>query len=184
MLTRLAEAYRKLRNTFRYAWRTFTTSIRARRWSAGDGLERSTPGCWLRTAEVLERVAQAYDDFAFHKVYRTLYDFATVDLSAFYFDVLKDRLYTAPAKSARRRAAQTVLYRIADALVRAVAPLICFTADEIWSHLPALPDGAPREPSVHMATFHAAEKLREGFPRSTWQRSKTGRSWPPFAAKS
>jgi len=98
-----------------------------------------------------------------------------VDLSAFYFDILKDRLYTAPAKSTRRRAAQSTLYRIADALVRAVAPLMCFTAEEVWSHLPAHADGGRREPSVHLATFRSAQKLREGIPEN---RAKALDKWP------
>src|SRR5437867_5954653 len=80
----------------------------------------------------MERVEAAYAEFAFHKVYRALYDFAAIELSAFYFDILKDRLYTAPRTSVRRRAAQTAIYRILDALVRAVAPILCFTADEVW----------------------------------------------------
>ena len=85
----------------------------------------------------------------------------TVGLSAFYFDILKDRLYTAPARSVRRRAAQTALYRIAAALTRAVAPLMCFTAEEVWSHLPA---PHLREPSVHLATFGQAEAVCDGIP--------------------
>ena len=87
-------------------------------------LEEIDTWALVRTAELLERAQAAYDEYAFHKVYRGVYDFATVDLSAFYFDILKDRLYTAPAGSVRRRAAQTTLYRIADALVRVVAPLL------------------------------------------------------------
>jgi isoleucyl-tRNA synthetase len=162
MLVRLSEAYRKLRNTFRYSLANLYDFNPKRDMVAGDELEEIDAWALARTAEVLEKVQAAYQEFAFHKVYRTLYDFATVDLSAFYFDVLKDRLYTAPARSIRRRAAQTVIYRIADALVRAVAPLICFTADEVWSHLPASADGAPREPSVHMAAWIPPARLRDG----------------------
>jgi isoleucyl-tRNA synthetase len=99
-------------------------------------------------------------------------------LSAFYFDVIKDRLYTAPPRSARRRAAQTVLFRIADALARAVSPLICYTAEEVWSHLPEQPDGAPREPSVHLATLTPPEKVREGIP--TKHRASLD-NWPRLA---
>ena len=127
----------------------------------------------------MERVREAYQEFAFHKVYRTLYDFATVDLSAFYFDILKDRLYTAPAGSVRRRAAQSVLYRIAEALVRAVAPLMCFTADEVWSHLPPLADGERREASVHLAAFLPPARLREGL---TDRHLKALENWPQLIA--
>lgn len=113
---------------------------------------------------MLERVKSAYEEYAFHKIYRAVYDFATVDLSAFYFDILKDRLYTAPAASPRRRAAQSTLYRIADALIRAIAPLMCFTAEEVWSQLPPSAEGGRREPSIHLATFVPPERLREGIP--------------------
>ena len=161
ILTRLSEAYRKLRNTFRYCLSNLYDFDPERASVEGDQLEEIDAWALVRTAEVLEQVEAGYEECAFHKVYRALYDFATVDLSAFYFDILKDRLYTAPARSERRRAAQTALYRIADAVVRAVAPLLCFTADEVWSHLPA---PHLREPSVHLARFIPPQQLREGIP--------------------
>jgi isoleucyl-tRNA synthetase len=164
MLVRLSEAYRKFRNTFRYALANLYDFNPQRDMVAGEQLEEIDAWALARTAEVLEKVQAAYQEFAFHKVYRLLYDFATVDLSAFYFDVLKDRLYTAPARSLRRRAAQTTIYRIADALVRVVAPLLCFTADEIWSHLPSSADGSPRVPSVHLATWISPARLTEEIP--------------------
>jgi isoleucyl-tRNA synthetase len=163
-LARLSEAYRKLRNTFRYCLANLYDFNPKRDMVAGEQLEEIDSWALVRTAEVLEKVNAAYQEYAFHKVYRAAYDFATVDLSAFYFDILKDRLYTAPARSVRRRAAQSTIYRLADALARAVAPLMSFTADEVWSHLPPLADGGRREPSVHMATLVAPEKLREGIP--------------------
>ena len=118
MLTRLSEAYRKLRNTFRYCLGNLYDFDPAKDCVDASQLEEIDSWALVRTAELLERAQAAYDEYAFHKVYRGVYDFATVDLSAFYFDILKDRLYTAPAGSVRRRAAQTTLYRIADALVR------------------------------------------------------------------
>ncbi|MBI4164993.1 MAG: class I tRNA ligase family protein, partial [Acidobacteria bacterium] len=179
MITRLSEAYRKLRNTFRYCIANFYDFDPRRDTVPGDAFEEIDSWALARTAEVLEKVGAAYEEFAFHKVYRTLYDFATVDLSAFYFDVIKDRLYTAPPGSARRRAAQTVLFRVADALVRAISPLICFTADEVWSHLPPLANGAPREASVHMATLTPSQQLREGIPEN---HLKALENWPQLAA--
>jgi isoleucyl-tRNA synthetase len=115
----------------------------------------------VRTAELLERVQAAYQEYAFHKVYRAIYDFATVDLSAFYFDILKDRLYTAPARSTRRRSAQTAICYIAEALVRALAPLMPFTAEEVWTNLPGLQG---REKSVHLAQFLRPDALRKLVP--------------------
>jgi isoleucyl-tRNA synthetase len=178
MLARLSEAYRKLRNTFRYCLANLFDFDPKKDLVEGEQLEEIDAWALLRTAEVLERVAGAYEEYAFHKVYRTLYDFATVDLSAFYFDILKDRLYTAPAKSVRRRAAQSTLYRIADALVRAVAPLTCFTADEVWSHLhPASDEG--EEASVHLAEFVPAERFRAGIPQRFLKRLA---NWPRLVA--
>ncbi|HKT10490.1 MAG TPA: isoleucine--tRNA ligase [Terriglobia bacterium] len=161
ILTRLSEAYRKLRNTFRYCLSNLYDFDPAVNSVRGDQLEEIDAWAHAETANLLERIYAAYNEDAFHKVYRAIYDFATIQLSSFYFDILKDRLYTAPAQSVRRRAAQTTLYRIADALVRAVAPLMCFTAEEVWSHLP---QSASRGPSVHLAQFIPASGLRAEVP--------------------
>jgi isoleucyl-tRNA synthetase len=142
----------------------------------GFALEEIDTWALERTADLLERVQAAYGEYAFHKVYRGVYDFATVDLSAFYFDILKDRLYTAPARSVRRRAAQTALYRIADALVLVVAPLLSFTADEVWKHLPA---PHLREKSVHLARYVSPASLRAGLTKDHRQRME---NWPRLIA--
>ncbi len=97
-----------------------------------------------------------YDSFVFHRLYQRLKDFCIVDLSAIYFDVLKDRLYTSAPKSAARRSAQTALWRMGEALVRLLAPVMSFTADEVWQHLPAM-KGRPE--SVHVEHFPAPEDL-------------------------
>jgi isoleucyl-tRNA synthetase len=176
MLARLSEAYRKLRNTFRYCLGNLYDFDPAKDAVEPGELQEIDTWALARTAELLERIEAAYDEYAFHKVYRAVYDFATVDLSAFYFDILKDRLYTSPARSVARRAAQTTLYRIADALVRAVAPLMCFTAEEVWSHLPAPHE---REASVHVAKFVPPEQLRAGLPEKYLQRLE---NWPRLIA--
>ena len=167
ILTRLSEAYRKLRNTLRWCVSNLYDFEPQQDWVTGEQREEIDAWALERTAQVLEQVDKGYNDFAFHKVYRALYDFATIDLSAFYFDIVKDRLYTAPAKSIRRRAGQTTLCLIADALVRALAPILCFTADEVWS---LLPTSEGREPSVHLATFAAPAQLREGISEGHLQR--------------
>ena len=163
ILARLSEAYRKLRNTFRYCLSNLYDFDPARDGVRGDQLEEIDAWAHVETAGLLERVDAAYHEDAFHKVYRAIYDFATIELSSFYFDILKDRLYTAPAHSVRRRSAQTTLYRIAGSLVRAVAPLMCFTAEEVWSHLP---QASSREPSVHLARFVPAASLRDEVPQA------------------
>ncbi len=157
MLSHLSEAYRKLRNTFRYCLGNLFDFDPAKDCVRAGEFEEIDAWALSRTADLLDRAQAAYAEYAFHKVYRSVYDYATVDLSAFYFDIIKDRLYTAPAKSVRRRAAQTTLYRIADALVRLVAPLLCFTSDEVWTHLPA---PHLREKSVHLARYVSPASLR------------------------
>ena len=176
MLARLSEAYRKLRNTFRYCLGNLYDFDPQKDSVDGSQLEELDAWALVRTADLLDRVRAAYDEYAFHKVYRAIYDFATVDLSAFYFDILKDRLYTAPAHSSRRRSAQTAIYRITDALVRAVAPLMSFTAEEVWANLPA---PQLREKSVHLAKFLPSEELRQGVPQEYFKRLE---NWPRLIA--
>ena len=176
ILDRLSEAYRKLRNTFRYCLANLYDYDLARHTVDPEALEEIDAWALDRTATVLAEVDAAYQEYAFHKVYRALYDFATVDLSAFYFDILKDRLYTAPADSARRRAAQWTLYRIADALARAIAPILSFTADEVWSHFPG---GPRRVSSVHVATFVFPQEIRQAVPER--YRDRLAR-WPQLIA--
>ena len=120
---------------------------------------KSITGFWCAPKNLVARCRAWYDEFAFHKVYRAVYDFATTDLSAIYFDILKDRLYTAAAKSHARRSAQTALYRIAYALVRLLAPLLSFTTEEVWSYY-RKPAGSPD--SVHLALLPEPEELTEG----------------------
>jgi isoleucyl-tRNA synthetase len=113
---------------------------------------------WMlrRTGALARQCREWYDNFEFHRVYHALHDFCTVDLSSFYFDVLKDRLYTFAPKSRGRRSAQTAVFRIASTLLRLIAPITVFTAEEVWKHLPR----AASEPvSVHMATFPVAAEL-------------------------
>jgi isoleucyl-tRNA synthetase len=103
-----------------------------------------------RTGELARSVKNWYDEFAFHKIYHAVNDFCVIDLSAFYFDVLKDRLYTYAPKSLGRRSAQTAMWRILEAMVRLLAPILSFTCEEVWQFLPKV---ANRPESVHLATF-------------------------------
>jgi len=109
-----------------------------------------------RTRELTESILDWYERFEFHRVYHAVNDFAVADLSNFYLDVLKDRLYTFAPTSKERRSAQTVLWQITEALVRLVAPILSFTADEVWEYLPAV-EG--REASVHLAQFPAPAEI-------------------------
>ncbi len=154
ILERLVEAYRKLRNTFRYALGNLADFD-----PAADAVpihEMLEVDRWIlaRTQDLVQRCRAFYDAFEFHKVYRAVYDFATTDLSSVYFEILKDRLYT--GTRAPRRSGQTALYKVHYALTRLVAPLMCFTAEEVWSHT-AKPAGAPE--SVHIAMLPEAHEL-------------------------
>ncbi|HKM90938.1 MAG TPA: class I tRNA ligase family protein, partial [Candidatus Acidoferrales bacterium] len=116
---------------------------------------------WMleRTAELAGKCAQWYASYEFHRVFHAVHDFCAVDLSAFYFDVLKDRLYTFAPRNPARRSAQTAVETIARALASLLAPICVFTAEEVWKHLPRR-TGDP--PSVHMTRFPAAQALATG----------------------
>ena len=151
MLQRVSEAYRKVRNTLRYLLSNlFDFDPVARSVSEAD-LDELDRYALARHREVVGRVRDAYESYEFHLVYHQLVQYCAVDLSAFYLDVLKDRLYCDPADGPRRRSAQTVLLRIADDLVRLMAPALPFTADEVWPLLPG-----KREASVHVSHFPSA----------------------------
>ena len=115
---------------------------------ADDALPEIDRFALYRLQRVVERVRGAYDRYEFHTVYHTLFNYCTLDLSAFYLDVLKDRLYTSPPDSPARRSAQTVMHAILDAMTRLMAPILPFTSEEIWSFMPAARDVAD---SVHLA---------------------------------
>ena len=154
IISRLVEAYRRIRNTCRYLLgnlRDFDPDADAMDPAAMIEIDR-----WAlsRLEALVERIRNAYETFEFHTLYHSLNQFCTVEMSAFYLDVLKDRLYVTPADSVERRSAQTALYRILDALVRLMAPILSFTAEEIWKHMPPKAD---REESVHLAFFPEPE---------------------------
>ncbi|MGH8632140.1 MAG: isoleucine--tRNA ligase, partial [Burkholderiales bacterium] len=158
-LTRLADAYRKIRNTLRFAISNLYDFSPER--GAVPAAELTEMDRWalVRAAELVERCRAWYQEQAFHKVYHAAYDFCTVELSSFYFDVLKDRLYTSAPASRARRSAQTAFYRLADALLRLLAPILCFTCEEAWGYLPA---AAGRAESVHLADLPRGEELTQG----------------------
>ncbi|MGH9669021.1 MAG: isoleucine--tRNA ligase, partial [Terriglobales bacterium] len=159
LMQRVAEGYRKIRNTFRFILGNLNGFDPARDAVPFAEMESLDRYLLLRTAEVASRARQWYEEFAFHKVYHQVHDFCIVDLSAFYFDVLKDRLYTFAPRSRARRSAQTAIWRIGEALVRLLAPMMSFTADEIWASLPPVPG---RPASVHLALLPAEAEIVEG----------------------
>jgi len=156
VMTQLSEAYRKLRNTFRFALGNLAGFDPER--DAVPDAEMEELDRWMlsRTADLVEQCKKWYEGFEFHRVFHALHDFAVVDLSAFYFDVLKDRLYTFAPQNRSRRSAQTAVYRISRALLMLVTPITVFTAEEIWKHFPR---AAGDHESAHMSVFPTRKAL-------------------------
>jgi isoleucyl-tRNA synthetase len=163
ILDRVTDAYRKFRNTLRYALGNL------------DGFHPETDAVedlleidrWAlaNLADVTAKVVKGFEDYDFQIVYSTLYNFCTVTLSAQYFDIIKDRLYTSAPKSHARRSAQTALYKIAKDLSLLLAPILVFTADEVWENLPN-----QTMASVHLASFPPVENFDNSQLLANWER--------------
>ena len=150
IMQRVAGIYRDIRNTFRYILGNLDGFNPEKDALPFAQLQPLDQYMLRQTVEVAADVRRWYEEFAFHKIYQRINNFCGVELSAFYFDVLKDRLYTSARNSVARRAAQTAVWRIGEALVRLLAPLMSFTCDEVWQYMPAV---AGRLESVHLTTF-------------------------------
>jgi isoleucyl-tRNA synthetase len=155
ILKRLVEAYRRIRNTSRF--------ILGNLYDFDPGVDKvpypemAEMDQWIlhRLQEVIRRVREAYEQYQFHVVYYTLYNFCTVDLSSLYLDVLKDRLYTSKGSSVARRSAQTAMLEVLETMIQLLAPILTFTAEEVWQILPAWPGKAE---SVHLTQFPAVNE--------------------------
>ncbi len=166
ILQRVTDGYRKLRNTARFALGNLYGFDPTRDTVADSELLEIDRWALAKLAEVVGKVRAAYDAYEFHLVYHLLSEFCTVTLSARYFDIIKDRLYTFAPRNQARRSAQTALYRIADALARMMAPILVFTSDEIWENLPA---DETRAPFVHLALLPEVEGSTGDELLSNWQ---------------
>jgi isoleucyl-tRNA synthetase len=171
MLT-VAENYRKIRNTFRYILGNLYDFDPEKDALAFDKLQSIDQYMLRQTAAFASDVLNWYEEFAFHKIYHRLNHFCIVDLSAFYFDVLKDRLYTSGPKSAARRAAQTAIWRIGEALARLLAPIMSFTSEEVWEYLPKI---SGRSESVHLVEFPSSAGLLG--PQASEKDEKQSNDW-------
>jgi isoleucyl-tRNA synthetase len=163
VMTQLSEAYRKIRNTFRFALGNLFDFVPERDALPNEQLEEIDRWMLERTAELIRKCREWYAAYDFHRVYHSIHDYCVVDLSAFYFDVLKDRLYTKAAGNRSRRSAQTAVWKITSAFVRLAAPILVFTAEEIWKHLPGTSAEAE---SVHIAQFPEALDFQTGLAAS------------------
>jgi isoleucyl-tRNA synthetase len=158
ILKRMSDSYRRMRNTVRYLLGNLY---------GFDPVQHAVPvnelidfDAWLiRRATALQtEVVAAYRDYQFHHVYQSVHNFCVNDLGGLYLDVLKDRLYTTPAEGLARRSAQTAIYHVAQAMVRWLAPILSFTAEEIWKFLPHTASPAQ---SVFLTTWHSLPDVPE-----------------------
>lgn len=134
IISRLIEAYRKIRNTCRFLLGNIYDLDPSVSFNKDD-LPEIDRFAMSKLQVLIDKVTRAYDDFAFHEVFHSIYNFCVIDMSSFYLDILKDRLYTFKADSRERRMAQFVLYNILITLTKLIAPILSFTAEEIWTHI-------------------------------------------------
>jgi isoleucyl-tRNA synthetase len=154
ILTRTADSYRRIRNTVRFLLGNLTGFTPAT--DIVPAAELVAIDAWAlgRTAALQAEIQAAYQTYQFHQIYQQLHQFCVVDLGGFWLDIIKDRLYTTPAGSLARRSAQTVMYHLLEAMVRWLAPITSFTAEEIWKFLPAPATGESRAESVFLTTWY------------------------------
>ena len=167
ILNRLADAYRRIRNTWRFLLGSLADFDPDRDRVSYTEMHELDRWALLRLAQLIERVRKGYEAYQFHTVFHAVQTFCAVDLSALYLDLIKDRLYVSAPGDPRRRAAQTVCFEVLTALLRLMAPILTFTAEEAWAHVP----GSGRPDSVHLVTFppERSEWIDEGLAQE-WDR--------------
>ncbi len=184
LLNRLGEAYRKIRNTCRFMLGNLSNQQDARHPHFDPETDRVPYGQMLeidrwalaRKGVLVQKCLKGYEDYQFHQVYSALYNFCTVDMSAFYLDILKDRLYTCATHSPARRSAQTALWEILDAFTRLVAPILSFTGEEVYHAMHEGRRPEVRSASVHELLFPAHEALKDDERLLTeWEKLRTVR---------
>jgi isoleucyl-tRNA synthetase len=173
LMNRVAENYRKIRNTFRYILGNLHGFVPSADALAFEQMEPLDQYMLLRTASLASEIRAWYDQMLFHRIYQRFNEFFAVDLSAQYFDILKDRLYTFPRSSRERKSAQTALWRIGEALLRLAAPILSFTTDEAWQYMPEM---LSRPESVHLTLLPNANDIT-GEIRDREQAEKVRADW-------
>ena len=159
ILKHVSDAYRKMRNTLRFLLGNLSDFDPARDAVGPEALFEIDRWALARFAELTRRLTRAYERYEFHAVYHGLFNFCGTTISSLYMDILKDRLYCSAPDGPERRAAQTVMYRILDGLLRLMAPVLCFTAAEAWEHLHGLGDKDPLDRSVFFASFPEVDDI-------------------------
>ncbi|MCS6294138.1 MAG: isoleucine--tRNA ligase, partial [Nitrospira sp.] len=169
ILTHLIEAYRKIRNTCRFLLSNLYDFDPEKDRIPYEQLPELDRLALHRLSELIPRVRKSYDDFEFHTIFHALNNFCSVDLSSVYLDILKDRLYTFRTDSPLRRGSQTVLFDIVMAMTKLMAPILSFTAEEIWRVVSAQIPGGLGAQSVHLATFPEVDPL--------WRNAELATRW-------
>jgi isoleucyl-tRNA synthetase len=168
ILKRMADSYRRIRNTLRFLLGNMHGFDPARHAVAWNDLVAIDQWAIAKAFALQNDVVTAYRNYEFHGIYQEVHNFCVVEMGGFYLDIIKDRLYTTGSQSLPRRSAQTALYHLADAMVRWLAPILSFTAEEVWSFMPG-----PRNESVFLNTWHQ-------FPAGAERASDI--DWPAFIA--
>jgi len=153
ILKQLGEVYRKIRNTFRFLLGNLSDFDPAKDAVAYEDMTELDKWALLRLEQVYETVTDAYENYQFHVMYHAIHNFCTVDLSSIYLDITKDRMYAEKQDALIRRSAQTVMYTVLDTLVKVIAPVLSFTAEEVWQYMPAT---AGKEESVLLTDWPQA----------------------------
>ena len=168
ILKQLSEIYRKIRNTARFILGNISDFDPNTDMVADVNLEEIDHWALMRLDEVVKACREAYENFEYHIIFHAIHNFCVIDMSNFYLDVLKDRLYVEAKNSATRRAAQTAIYKILDTIARLVSPILAFTADEIWQFMPHTSDVDARH-VVYNAIPEAKGEYDEAF-MARWAR--------------
>ncbi len=166
IVKQLSDAYRRIRNTCRFMLGNLYDFNPSQDMRAVESMSDMDRFILHRLAKLIEKSLTAYDDYEFHTIYHAMYNFCVVDLSSFYLDIIKDRLYTSPSGDDARRDAQSVMYLMLDAVIRILAPILPFTAEEVWKHMPEF-DG--KEESVHLTERPSLE--------TSWIDHELGMKW-------
>jgi isoleucyl-tRNA synthetase len=177
ILRHVSDAYRKIRNTFRFLLSNLSDFDPSRDSVGPDQFQELDRWALMRYAELVRRIERAYEDYEFHAIYHSLLNFCGTTISSLYVDILKDRLYCSATDDPGRRAAQTVLHRILDGLLRLSAPILSVTAAEAWEHLYGLDAESSIEDSVFFADFpHVEDIPGDAELESRWNRLLTLRN--------
>jgi isoleucyl-tRNA synthetase len=168
ILKRLTDAYRKIRNTVRFLLGNLADFDPAAHTVPVAGRPEIDRFILSRFDELAAKVTEAYERYDFHVFYHAMHNFCVVDLSSFYLDIVKDRVYTYPAASPYRRSAQATMYELTVGMLKLMAPVLSFTAEEAWGHLPG--DPALREESIHLSLFPAVSGAADSRLAEEWER--------------